>query len=160
MTNYKNCTTCRIEQPVSNFSKFHASKDGYHNQCKSCVKIYRSTRIKAAKEYRLNNKQKIDQQNYEWRIRNRGRRCAQQRAREEAKHKRTPKWLTQEHKEQMIVLYIEASSKGLHVDHIVPLRGKYVSGLHVPWNLQLLTPHENLTKKNVFSPYVPSIADQ
>lgn len=67
---------------------------------------------------------------------------------------RTPKWLTQEQQKQIEAVYEEAISVSTltgeqhHVDHIVPLKGKKVSGLHVPWNLQVLKASENCRKRN------------
>ena len=37
---------------------------------------------------------------------------------------------------------------GMVVDHIIPLLGKFVSGLHVSWNMQYLTPSQNSSKQN------------
>jgi len=67
---------------------------------------------------------------------------------------RTPPWLTKEHFEQMQNIYSlakikeEFTGKKYHVDHIEPLRGKDRCGLHVPWNLQILTAEENMKKGN------------
>lgn len=70
------------------------------------------------------------------------------------KKQRCPKWLTDEQREQIKEFYIIAkelrwlSDEPLEVDHIVPLNGRDVSGLHVPWNLQILTKSENARKRN------------
>ena len=66
----------------------------------------------------------------------------------------TPKWLTAEDKMEIRLKYrlaIELSrSTGIRhaVDHIIPLHGETVCGLHVPWNLDVITQEENLKKYN------------
>lgn len=74
-----------------------------------------------------------------------------------AKRNATPKWLTDAQKKQILEFYevacwLTAHETPCHVDHIEPLRGKYQCGLHVPWNLQILTAEENI-KKGSLMPY-------
>ena len=66
------------------------------------------------------------------------------------KIKATPKWLTKDHYKQMLRWYERAIELGLTVDHIIPLNSSVVCGLHVPWNMQLLTASENSSKGNKF----------
>lgn len=61
----------------------------------------------------------------------------------------TPVWLTRDHFKQIEELY-KLSGCGFEVDHIVPLCGTNVSGLHVPWNLQVIDCAANRKKSNRF----------
>ena len=68
----------------------------------------------------------------------------------------TPRWLTAEHKLEIRLKYrlaIELSRRMgvLHVvDHVIPLQGETVCGLHVPWNMEVITQEENLQKSNKY----------
>jgi hypothetical protein len=71
-----------------------------------------------------------------------------------ARRAATPKWLSAIQKAQIQEFYDVArcleTQTGIkhHVDHVHPINGKFLSGLHVPWNLQILTASENCSKKN------------
>lgn len=78
--------------------------------------------------------------------------CAKKAARRGA----APKWLSIDQRREIKGFYLRsaaltASTGTPHeVDHIVPLNGESVCGLHVPWNLQILTAQENAEKSNRF----------
>lgn len=71
--------------------------------------------------------------------------------------KATPAWLTTDQWNEMNAFYGKArqmtKATGIRheVDHIVPINGVNVSGLHVPWNLQVLTQAENVAKSNRYA---------
>lgn len=84
---------------------------------------------------------------------NAGKVNATTRKRQAAKMQRTPKWIDAVDLFEMECIYSYCSSLrriGLkyEVDHIIPLQGKNVSGLHVPTNLQVITEKENRSKQN------------
>ena len=66
----------------------------------------------------------------------------------------TPPWLSAEQKLEIrfhyrLAIALSRSTKIPHaVDHIIPLQGEDVCGLHVPWNMEVITQEENLAKSN------------
>lgn len=63
---------------------------------------------------------------------------------------RIPSWFEQE--KEKIAEFYDNCPEGYHVDHIIPLQGKHVSGLHTLSNLQYLTAEKNIAKGNKYCP--------
>jgi hypothetical protein len=66
----------------------------------------------------------------------------------------TPRWLSAKQKSEIRQLYqiaitmTRTTGERYVVDHIIPLISHEVCGLHVPWNLRVITQDENLKKSN------------
>ena len=65
---------------------------------------------------------------------------------------RTPAWANLD---AIRTIYAAAAAQGLEVDHVIPLRGRNVSGLHVETNLQLLSRPDNIRKGNRYEVEAP-----
>jgi 5-methylcytosine-specific restriction endonuclease McrA len=103
-----------------------------------------------------NNKNRQLQTHTVWVEKNRGKINAYSMNRFAIKKQRTPSWLTDIDLWIMEEIYDLAAKRTVvtgikwEVDHIVPLQGKTVSGLHVPWNLQVVPIQYNRQKYNKF----------
>jgi hypothetical protein len=79
---------------------------------------------------------------------------ADTRVRKRRHRQATPPWISRKQKTEMRQIYEIAitmtrlSGEQYVVDHIIPLRSEFVCGLHVPWNLRVITQEENLKKSN------------
>jgi hypothetical protein len=129
MTKY--CSKCGSTKDKALFYKNKTREDGLQDQCKDCNK--------AAVAYQKSNTAKMAVS------------TAKRRA---LKLNQMPLWFESE-REAIAKLYakaIEISKGGIryHVDHIVPLNSKLVSGFHCLANLQILPAIENISKGNRF----------
>ena len=144
----KSCTMCKETLSLESFHKNSSSKDGLRSQCKSCKntsdKVYRvENKVEVSERQKLyyhNNKEVFFHNN----------------ATRRGKHRlATPAWLSDSQKAhikrtyRLAALMKDITESDYHVDHIVPLQGKSVCGLHVPWNLQVLRADLNLRKSNL-----------
>ena len=124
-----------------------------------------------AKQYNAANKAHVNAKSREWRLANKERHkelvrnwyaknpewaTIKEGKRRAAKLAAMPPWMTEEHFADISAAYQKAkeltAETGVahHVDHIIPLRHARVCGLHVPWNLRVITASENCAKGNRF----------
>jgi hypothetical protein len=162
----KSCAKCKILKPLSDFGKRKNGKNGLRSMCKICTNaqtrdwqhLNREKCNLNNKNWRENNKDKkrvSDKKGRQkWEQSNRGTVNAKTAKRRAAKLCATPPWLS-ELQNGHIKMFYETSAfltKELgikfHVDHIIPLQGENVSGLHVPWNLQVISESDNCSKRN------------
>lgn len=160
----KKCTVCGVEKPTDSFTRNKSKKWLLDSSCKLC-------KSRVDKEYRRKNEHKLREYFKEYHLLNRDRKvliaCLWQkenkdkanihkRHNEIRRSKRIPRWLSLQELQDIEALYKKAKDMSkvsgieYHVDHIIPLNGKYVSGLHVLSNLQIISKEDNLSKSNKF----------
>jgi len=165
----KTCTRCQTVKSCDLFYKQAVnSKDGYQSHCKVCDNARKKQWILKNPElsvaYRktsdinryTNHKTKVQQKNKNWKLKNPSKVAAMDAKRRAAIILRTPIWFTNDDQWMVEEAYELARIRTQifkfpwHVDHIIPLQGKLVSGLHLPHNLRVIPGLENLQKSNCF----------
>lgn len=160
----KLCKWCNTEKEVTEFYKTKTTKDCLQTHCKECHNTYTRNRYYEKHEENRKRLLKYYYDNHEQEKENRRQHYRDNKStyllnfykREEKIKLATPKWLTQEMLEEIKLIYKERENLSIstgieyHVDHVVPLQGENVCGLHVPWNLQVITAEENLRKSNKY----------
>ena len=118
-------------------------------KCKAILYQYQSSAKgkTTIRRWRQDNPERQREYKRQQRLKNPGRFTSDVSKRRASKLNATPSWVDLS---TILKIYKRAAKAGKQVDHIVPLQHPLVCGLHVPWNLQLLTPQENQSKNNTF----------
>lgn len=158
----KHCKYCDTTKPLDQFHKRSGTKDGLQYYCKSCkTAMFKNWYAKNKdvhheryKQFKENNPEWAYEYHHNYRINNLDMYTKIAAKRRAVKLSATPSWLTEDDDFIFNEVYTmrnlrsEATGVEHHVDHIIPLQGENVCGLHVWWNLQLLPASENISKSN------------
>jgi hypothetical protein len=162
----KFCPKCDQNLPTTSFFKNKSRCDGLQGYCKNC-KCLRDRQYDAEHRDKINGAARQRRSTGDsrqahldaltrYRAKNQPIRTKLQMARKSAKLNRTPAWLTEFDLLKIKCLYQLAAMRSResgyawHVDHIIPLQGEFVSGLHVPSNLRVIPAIDNLRKNNIY----------
>lgn len=148
----KTCRTCCETKPLTEFSPKRDNRDGLQTVCKPCMNA-------ATKAWYAANKPKALTVQAAWRDANRGRWNASVMAAAKryqcAKLNRVPPWFDAARAKEVYDFAQEFREAGFEVDvdHITPLQGKVVSGLHWHGNLRVCLATANRSKRNAICPH-------
>jgi len=111
--------------------------------------------LEAKRKWRQENPELHNAINREWNKNNKPIKAALESKRRASQLQRTPIWDQDAHliaaKYQVAAMLTRETGKPHHVDHIIPLQGKNVSGLHVFSNLRVIPGEENVKKSNKYA---------
>jgi hypothetical protein len=160
INNKLRCSKCQTWKHRDAFANDSSRKTtGKRNWCNECFNLYRSQPNikdnikKTSQQYFENNKEKILSKNKLYYQNHVAEHSARVRFNKLKRKKATPSWAN---KDKIMEFYLKADQltqeTGIvhEVDHIIPLNGKNVCGLHVEYNLQILTREQNRKKFNSF----------
>ena len=138
-----------VEYQKNNPEAVKAAQDKYRKNNPDAVKASQAN-------WRRNNPEASKASYTNWANRNKEAINAKTARRRAAKKGATPHWLTEVQLQEIKDFYSLArdcylvTGEEYHVDHIIPLKGKDICGLHVPWNLQVLPRDINRKKNNKY----------
>lgn len=146
----RNCRSCGTER-AAEFKKSPKFKREIYADLPDEIK---RKRLDTALQWKRQNKDYCDSYRNDWRDKNRSKVRTSNINRKKKVKEATPPWLSKFQKFQIELIYTVrdelnkiAGKVAYHVDHRIPLRGKDVCGLHVPWNLRVLTASDNMSKR-------------
>jgi hypothetical protein len=158
----KMCSSCLKLLPTQDFYPSKVNKGGLTGKCKVCDNVASHVRyslnkessIQRTKAYKAEHRDETRADCRKYWLLNKAKYAANTAKYRGMKRNATPTWLTKDQLDEIENFYwlsndlTKVSGEVYHVDHIVPIQGKTVCGLHVPWNLQILPADLNIAKSN------------